>query len=64
MTLWELNAKRDLFRRELKRLDDIETNCHQCDHFMQGKCLKFDAKPPPEFVAKGCEQWEWNGIPF
>jgi len=48
----------------LKTLNAIDTGCTQCDHFMQGKCLKFNAQIPPEFVAKGCEDWEWDGIPF
>lgn len=64
MTLNELNIKMDLYRRELKRLEGIETSCHQCDHFERGKCRKFEATPPPEFLKAGCEEWEWNGIPF
>jgi len=48
----------------LRTLNAIETSCAQCDHFMQGKCMKFNAQIPAEFVAKGCEDWEWNGIPF
>jgi hypothetical protein len=64
MTLTELNVKKEALQSMLKTLNAIDTGCTQCDHFMQGKCLKFNAQIPPEFVAKGCEDWEWDGIPF
>ena len=64
MTLTELNVKKEALQSMLRTLNAIETSCAQCDHFMQGKCMKFNAQIPAEFVAKGCEDWEWNGIPF
>lgn len=64
MTLTELNIKKEALRTMLKRLEDIETSCLQCNHYMAGKCVKFDATPPAEFLKAGCEEWEWDGIPF
>lgn len=64
MNLQELNFKKELLQRELRRLESIETGCHQCDHFANSKCMKFDATPPPEFRKAGCEEWQWDGVPF
>ena len=64
MTLTELNLKKEALSRMLQQLEDIETSCYLCDHFKSGRCLKFDATPPDDFLKAGCEDWEWNGIPF
>lgn len=64
MTLAELNIKKEALTAMLERLNEIETSCFQCDHFMAGKCKKFEATPPADFLKAGCEEWEWNGIPF
>ena len=64
MTLTELNIKKEALKNMLDRLNAIETNCLQCDHFSNGRCAKYDAPVPQEFLAEGCDHWEWNGIPF
>jgi hypothetical protein len=40
--------------------------CHSCDHYDEnGKCEKFDAEPPVEFLGteNACDVW-FEVIPF
>lgn len=64
MTRAEIQAKIDLFRRELKTLEAIKISCANCDHFATGQCKKFQAVPPAEVQAVGCDEYEYDEIPF
>lgn len=60
----EIQAKIEVFRRELRMLESIKINCGNCKHFHSAKCYKFDAVPPAEVQAIGCDEYEHDGIPF
>ncbi len=64
MTKTELNIRLELHGRELQRLQSIKINCQSCDHYARSMCLKFQAPPPPEVVAQGCDEWTYDFIPF
>jgi uncharacterized protein YwlG (UPF0340 family) len=64
MTKTELNIRLELHRRELKRLEGIQVNCQSCEHYARAVCLKFQAAPPPDVVAAGCDEWTYDFIPF
>lgn len=60
----EIQAKIEVFRRELRMLESIKMNCGNCQHFVQSMCRKFDAVPPAEVQSFGCEEYEYDEIPF
>ena len=61
----ELKTKIDMFKRELKHLESIEIKCNTCEYGAHdGHCARFDAKPPPDVQAAGCDEWTHDGIPF
>jgi hypothetical protein len=61
----ELEAKISLYGRELGHLQSIKINCKSCEYGAHdGHCAKFDAKPPAEVQAAGCDDWTWDQIPF
>lgn len=64
MKLLELNAKLDLFRREVRNLELIKVACRTCNHWQQGTCQKFNSTPPDDVKLVGCEGWEFDDIPF
>jgi hypothetical protein len=64
MTKTELNIRVELHERELARLSSIKVQCQSCEHYARAVCLKFQAAPPPEVVAAGCDDWTYDFIPF
>ncbi len=48
----------------LQRLESIEVGCRSCAEFSGVRCNKYDAIPPAETIAKGCDEWEVDGCPF
>lgn len=60
----ELQTKIQLFRRELADLERIKVGCMTCTHYAMPECDKYNAKPPPDVVASGCDDWRHDGIPF
>jgi hypothetical protein len=52
-------------RNWLRDLERIEVKCRTCQHFGDGKtCNRFDAIPPAEVQAAGCEEWVYDEVPF
>jgi len=33
-------------------------------HFVKDDCLKYGQEVPAEFVAIGCDEWEFDEVPF
>lgn len=64
MKKFEIEAKLELFRREVRFLEAIKTNCQECQFYQQSTCNKFNAQPPTEVLAVGCDEFEWDEIPF
>lgn len=60
----EIQTMIQLFRRELRTLEAIKIHCGNCDHFATGQCKKFQAVPPAEVQAVGCNEYEYDEIPF
>ena len=65
MNRTELGEKIRYMLDELKWLQDIEPNCHRCLHctVAESKCAKF-GEIPPDFMAHGCDNWEYDLVPF
>lgn len=52
--------------REARSARD-KAGCLGCDFFRDndpGMCTKHKAIPPEEVVAAGCDDWQYDGIPF
>jgi hypothetical protein len=65
MTKTELSAKIELFSRELRTLQAIQTSCAQCSHGERtGWCNKHQASPPEDVRPLGCDDWHHDGVPF
>lgn len=68
MNRLELEAKRQMLRRELRPLDEVTFTCMRCEHFspMTKICSVFSEVPPPDVIATdfGCESWIFDGIPW
>ena len=66
MRAGEIRIKIKALMGEAQMWSDIleKKSCNDCTNFYQSKCHKFDAEPPPEVVKVGCEEWNWDEIPF
>ena len=61
----ELQTKREALTRMLAELDRVKPSCNTCVHFESSKrCAKFDQAVPAEFQASGCDEWEYDEVPF
>ena len=64
MTKPELKIRLELHGRELQRLQSIRVECQSCENYLQNYCKKFDATPPQDVIASGCDDWSYDFIPF
>ncbi len=68
MNRLQIEAKREMLRRELRPLDRLEFTCLSCTHFdpRSRVCGVFAEVPPPEVVSAdiNCPSWEHDEIPF
>ena len=64
MTLIEIKAMKDLFSRELKRLESIQIKCQSCENYTNRTCQKWGMTPPDDVREIGCDSWEYDFIPF
>lgn len=51
-------------RAEAVRLESIKPSCVNCVHSEGVHCTKFEAVPPNDVQAAGCDEWQWDGVPF
>jgi hypothetical protein len=51
-------------REMLRQLEAISVKCSTCKHSHGKTCLKYMSDPPEDVRAKGCEEWEFDGVPF
>ena len=68
MNRLELEAKRQMLRRELRPLDEVTFTCIRCLNFDPRTkiCSVFSEVPPPEALTSdiNCESWSFDEIPF
>lgn len=58
-------ATRDALADMLARYDRAAPSCQSCMYLdSSGWCAKWEAKPPDEFRAYGCDVWAWDEVPF
>lgn len=63
MTRNDLVDRIGFAERDLKWLKSLQPNCTNCDDFDKGACKRF-GPVPPDFVQQGCDQWNYNDVPF
>jgi hypothetical protein len=64
MTRNELTDRIGYAERDLAFLRQLKTNCTTCDHYQGGYCKKHQGNPPPDFAAVGCDDWNYDDVPF
>lgn len=65
MTRAHWQATRDALADMLDRYERMAPSCASCIYLdAVGWCAKWEAKPPPEFLASGCDEWAWDECPF
>ena len=70
VTKTSLPAMIQLHERELLNYQRVlahEVNCRGCIHSDKGtpsKCRKWNMIAPPEVQAAGCDDWEFDCVPF
>ena len=58
-----LETSIEALTNELKCLPIAQ--CLTCEHRGAGDhCTKFNAVPPEHIIATGCDEWEYDQIPF
>lgn len=65
ITRVQWQATRDALAAQLARYEQMTPSCRSC-LFLDGSgwCAQWEAKPPAEFQASGCDRWEFDGVPF
>lgn len=60
-----LEGERKALQSRLDVLNRINSNCHTCiklEH--SGYCQQHKSIVPDDFKTTGCDEWEWDDIPF
>lgn len=63
MTRNDLTDRIGFARRDLDFLTQIKTNCTTCDDYDKGTCKRF-GPVPADFVQQGCDDWNYDDVPF
>ena len=66
MRAGEIRVKIKVLMNEAQIWSDIleKKSCRDCQEFLGNECRKYNAEPPPEVVKTGCDEWNWDEIPF
>ena len=66
MRAGEIRIKIKSLMGEVQMWSDIleKKSCNDCTQYQQGVCHHWNAEPPKEVVKVGCEEWNWDEIPF
>ena len=54
----------DMAERHHREITSIKVECASCEHYHARRCTKWQASPPPDVLAVGCEEWTFDEIPF
>ena len=60
----QLEAMRMALGLGLQRLDAVSVNCRSCSAWKVSRCTKFDQVPPTDVQQVGCDDWNWDEVPF
>ncbi|WP_156770189.1 hypothetical protein [Bordetella bronchialis] len=60
----QLQTQVTALREMLSRLEAIHVSCKTCQHFRNTYCERFEDVPPADVAVVGCEEWEFDGVPF
>jgi hypothetical protein len=63
MTRIELDVQRTALRRMLTTLDAVKVECRTCGAWAGATCEKY-GPPPADVVPVGCDEWQFDDIPF
>jgi hypothetical protein len=65
MNRLEFQDRLNFCRRELEALQAVQIGCRSCAQFdaLGRACKKYGAVPEG-FIAQGCDEWEYDDIPF
>jgi hypothetical protein len=63
MTRVELDVQRTALRRMLNTLDAVKVECRTCIAWAGATCEKY-GPPPADVVSVGCDEWQFDDIPF
>jgi len=62
----EIEIKINIARREMQFWQGVlaDRRCGNCTEYAQGICHKYQAMPPAGDKQPGCDDWDWDQIPF
>jgi len=62
----EIELKINVLQREMDFWRGVlaDKRCGNCTHYDFGMCKKYDATPPEGDKQPGCDDWDWDQIPF
>jgi hypothetical protein len=62
----EIEVKISIARREMEYWQGIlsRKSCKNCEFYSMPECMKHEANPPPDVVPVGCDDYEYDGVPF
>lgn len=64
MTRLEFEDRLAYCKREYEFLQTVQTNCTRCQHYSIGAVCAKHGQIPPDFVQQGCDEWEFDDVPF
>lgn len=60
-----LEGEKKALQARLDVLERIKPDCNSCINLSaSGDCLAHKASVPDDFKKTGCDQWEWDDVPF
>lgn len=60
-----LEGEKNALQARLDVLYRIKPDCNSCINMNgSGECLVHRAVVPDDFKKQGCEEWQWDDIPF
>jgi len=62
----EIEIKINIARREMQFWQGVlaDKRCGNCTEYVQDVCQKYNAEPPGKAREPGCDDWDWDQIPF
>lgn len=64
MNRTEFQDRLNYCRREFEMLSNVKTDCTRCvNNDQRGACAKF-GQIPADFMSVGCDQWDFDEVPF
>lgn len=66
MTPSEIQVKINIAQREADYWRGVlaDKRCGNCTYFSTSICEKYNAAPPGGMKEPGCDEWNWDCVPF